>query len=76
MVIMHIIAIISIIIIITIVGIIVGFLEPVSVIAEAENRSNTRAYQTESGETTKAPLSIGVSNHQTIEQSKMPLALG
>ena len=33
-------------------------LDPVSVIAEAENRSNTRAYQTESGETTKAPLSI------------------
>ncbi len=35
-------------------------LDPVSVIlvAEVENRSNTRAYQTESGETTKAPLSI------------------
>ena len=33
-------------------------LDPVSVIAEAENRSNTLAYQTEPGETTKAPLSI------------------
>ena len=33
-------------------------LEPVSIIAEAENRSNTRAYQTESGETKIAPLSI------------------
>jgi hypothetical protein len=30
----------------------------VSVIAEAENSSNTRAYQTDSGDTTKAPLSI------------------
>ncbi len=105
----------SIIIIITIIRIIVKVetranskdLEPVSVTAEAMNSSNTRAYHTESGETTKAPLSIpcglimtrlmtaieqfdrkriavnslytlilGVSNHQTIEQSKIPLALG
>ena len=61
----------DIILIITIVRIITGFqvetrthskdLEPVSVIAQAENTqnsSNTRAYQTESGETTKGPLSI------------------
>ena len=33
-------------------------LDPVSVIAEAENRSNTRAYQTDSGDTMKAPLSM------------------
>ena len=33
-------------------------LDPVSVIADAENNSKTRAYQTESGDTTKAPLSI------------------
>ncbi len=58
--------IIDIILIITIVRIIVGFqgrahskdLEPASVIAQAESRSNTRAYQAESGKTTKAPLSI------------------
>jgi hypothetical protein len=31
---------------------------PVSVAAEAENRSKNRAYQTGSGETTKAPFSI------------------
>jgi hypothetical protein len=33
-------------------------LDPVSVIAEAEKRSNTRAYQTVSGDTTNAPLSM------------------
>ncbi len=33
-------------------------LEPVSVMAEAENRSNTQAYHTELGETINAPLSI------------------
>ncbi len=49
MVIAYIIAIVGIIIIITIV---------VSVIAEAENRSNTRAYHIELDKTTKAPLSI------------------
>ncbi len=59
---------INIILIITIARIIVGFqggdgshsrdLEPVFIIAQAENSSNTRAYQTELGETTKAPLLI------------------
>ena len=33
-------------------------LDPVSVIAEAENKSSTRTYQTELGETTNAPFSI------------------
>ncbi len=33
-------------------------LDPVQVIAEAENKSNTLAYQTDSGDTTKAPLSM------------------
>ncbi len=33
-------------------------LDPVSVCAEAEKRSKTCAYQTESGVTTNAPLSI------------------
>ena len=33
-------------------------LDPVSVIAEAENRSKTRAYQTDSGDTTNDPLSM------------------
>ena len=58
---------------------------------EAENRSNTSAYQTESGETPKVSIErfrrkritvnslhtlvLGVSYHQTIEQSKMALAL-
>ncbi len=32
--------------------------DPVSVIADAENRSKTLAYQTVSGDTTKQPLSI------------------
>ena len=58
--------IISIIDIITILRIVVCFqssahskdLDPVSVIADAENSSKTRAYQTVSGDTTKAPLSI------------------
>ena len=87
-------------------------LDPVSVIADAENRSNTRAYQTVSGDTIKAPLLIscclimamskqwlpwkgfgqlwrewiavspmdtivfGMTQHQTVTQSKMTLALG
>ena len=33
-------------------------LDPVSVVADAENNSKTCAYHTVSGDTTKAPLSI------------------
>ncbi len=48
-------------------------LDPVSVLAEAENRSNTQAYETVSGDTTNAPLSIPCGQIMTGSSRWLPL---